>query len=68
MWERSQSEANTSYTRAAFPRSLMLPGPIMALDPCSCTWAREGGEAAMKTGGFHPESRQNYSFGGTTWK
>lgn len=35
MWERSQCEANASCTGAAFPQSLMLPGPIIALDPCS---------------------------------
>lgn len=35
MWKRSQCEVNASCTSTAFPQSLVLSGPIIALDPPS---------------------------------
>lgn len=69
MWKRSQCEVNASCTSTAFPQSLVLSGPIIALDPPSYEVGlghTQGWEEALKTVGFHPEARQYYSFGGST--
>lgn len=69
MWKRSQCEVNASCTSTAFPQSLVLSGPIIALDPPSYEAGlghTQGWEEALKTVGFHPEARQYYSFGGST--
>lgn len=56
MWKRSQCEVNASCTSTAFPQSLVLSGPIVALDPPSYEAGlghTQGWEEALKTLGFH---------------